>query len=91
MTTYVQDPVTLELIPKEKYYREPVAHYIIPDISPYKSMQTGEMIQGRAQHREHIYRHNLVEIGNEIKHHLKPRETKVDRAGIRRDLINALR
>lgn len=90
MTTYVQDPVTLELIPKEKYYREPVASYVIPDIAGYKSMQTGEWIPGRRQHREHLREHRLIEIGNEVKHHMAPKTPVVDRAGIRRDLIRNL-
>jgi hypothetical protein len=41
------------------------ATHIHPDISPYRSAVTGEMIGGRAGHREHLRRHNLVEIGNE--------------------------
>ena len=32
---------------------------------PYKSMATGEMIEGRKAHREHLKKHNLTEIGNE--------------------------
>ena len=36
----------------------------------YKSMATGEMIEGRKAHREHLKRNNLVEIGNET---LKPK------------------
>jgi hypothetical protein len=35
------------------------------DIAPYRSMRTGEVIGGRAQHREHLARHGLVEVGNE--------------------------
>lgn len=63
---YIQDPVTLELVPKDEYYsRAPVSAYVIPDIAGYKSMQTGEWIPGRRQHREHLKQHSLVEIGNE--------------------------
>lgn len=32
---------------------------------PYKSMITGEWIHSRAQHREHLRRHGMVEIGND--------------------------
>lgn len=42
------------------------SHNIIPDIQPYQSMQTGELIGGRRQHREHLRQHGLVEIGNEV-------------------------
>ena len=38
---------------------------IMPDINPYKSMVTGEMITSRSAHREHLRRHNKQEIGNE--------------------------
>ena len=38
---------------------------VIGDIEPYRSMRTGEMITGRVQHREHLSRHGLVEVGNE--------------------------
>jgi hypothetical protein len=79
---YVQDPVTLELIPKEEYRRrEPVAPMIMPDIKGYQSMQTGEWISSRSQHREHLKQHRLIEIGNE-KQVNKPRG--LDRAGIRK-------
>jgi len=47
------------------------AHNLIPDIAPYKSMVTGEMIQGRRQHREHLRAHNVVEVGDQV-HTLKP-------------------
>jgi hypothetical protein len=38
---------------------------IIGDIEPYRSMRTGEIIGGRAQHREHLAQYGLVEVGNE--------------------------
>lgn len=44
---------------------------IIPDIAPYRSVATGEVIGGRRQHREHLKRHGLIEVGNE---RLKPRK-----------------
>lgn len=39
--------------------------YVIPDIKPYRSMQTGEVIGGRKQHRDHLRQHGLIEVGNE--------------------------
>ncbi len=38
---------------------------IISDIEPYKSVVTGEVIGGRRQHREHLKKHDLIEIGYE--------------------------
>ena len=81
--SYVQDPVTLELVPKDEYVprHEVTAPMVIPDIAGYKSMATGEWISSRSQHRDHLKRHGLIEIGNE-KQVNKPRG--VDRAGIRK-------
>lgn len=44
---------------------------VITDIKPYRSTVTGEMIDSRTKHREHLKRHNLEEIGNEIPAHMK--------------------
>jgi hypothetical protein len=40
---------------------------IQPDIKPYKSMVTGEIIDSRAKHREHLKRHGVVEVGNDVR------------------------
>jgi hypothetical protein len=39
--------------------------HVVRDIDPYKSMITGEMITSRSQHRDHLKRHNCIEVGNE--------------------------
>ncbi len=44
--------------------------YVVGDLKPYKSMADGSIIEGRAQHREHLRKHGCVEVGNETKHHL---------------------
>jgi putative FmdB family regulatory protein len=54
------------------------APYVAADMSPYRSMITGEMITSRSQHRAHLKAHNCIEIGNETKY-LKPKE-KIDLA-----------
>ena len=55
-----------ELVP---YDQAPTESYsgitIIPDIQPYQSMITGEMITSRSKHREHLREHNCIEVGNE--------------------------
>lgn len=43
----------------------PAAPYVRTDLAPYRSMRTGEIVRGRAEHREHLHRHELIEIGNE--------------------------
>jgi hypothetical protein len=37
---------------------------IIPDLKPYHSMITGEMIDGRTAHRHHLRQHGCIEVGN---------------------------
>jgi hypothetical protein len=61
-TRYIQDPKTHQLIPADEYYgqQDNTSAYIMADYQPYKSMVTGEMIDGRKAHREHLKRHNLV-------------------------------
>lgn len=38
------------------------------DIQTYQSQIDGTYITSRSQHREHLKRHNCIEIGNETKH-----------------------
>ncbi len=42
-----------------------VAPDVMPDIAPYRSMVTGEIINSRSRHREHLKDHGMVEIGND--------------------------
>lgn len=88
---YIQDPVTLELVPASEYDRTPQAAYVIGDIEPYRSMATGEIVGGRRQHREHLKANRLIEVGNEIKAHLNQTRPQVDRAGIRQALVESVR
>lgn len=84
-TRYIQDPVTLKLVPADEY-EPPVraqSAYIIGDINPYQSQKTGEMIGGRRQHREHLREHGLVEVGNE---RITPKKFASNDADIRHDL-----
>jgi hypothetical protein len=41
------------------------APYVIPDIDPYRSTITGEVIGSRSVHRAHLKQHGCIEIGNE--------------------------
>lgn len=84
--SWVQCPVTLKLIPKDEYYsraRES-GPFVIGDIDPYQSMITGEIIQGRRQHREHLRQHGCIEVGNEKLTPKAPAQPR--REEIRRDL-----
>lgn len=79
-----------ELVEVGKDYKQPlpatVAHNIIPDIDPYQSMADGSMIQGRRQHREHLRRHGLREVGND---HIVPR-ADLRKTGAKEALIRSL-
>ena len=48
--------------------------FVRGDYAPYQSMATGEMIEGRRQHREHLRQHNLVEVGTEYDRKLPQRK-----------------
>lgn len=87
--SWVQDPETLELVPKdERVPSTSEAPFIVGDIAPYRSMITGEVIPGRRQHREHLRQHGCIEVGNEK---LAPkRETPIRRDDIRRDLAEVM-
>ena len=63
-----------KLVPRDEAGSLQPMHYISADIGPYKSMVTGEMIEGRRQHREHLKRHNVVEAAD-IKPTPKPQVT----------------
>lgn len=59
---------------------------VMGDIQPYRSMVTGEMINSRSQHREHLKAHRLVEVGNETKY-LKPKPKELP-PGLKRRIID---
>ena len=46
---------------------------IMPEIEPYRSMVTGEIITSRAKHREHLRKHGMVEVGNDSSIYAKPK------------------
>ncbi len=81
-----------KMIPKDEFYSQysPNVAYVIADIQPYQSQATGEMITSRSQHREHLKRHGLIEIGNEIDYHMKKQPPKDDREARRRVIAEVL-
>ncbi len=70
----------------EQYVQDPVAPMVMPDIHPYKSMVTGEVITSRSSHRDHLKAHKLVEVGNETKH-LQPKPKQLP-PGLKERLIH---
>lgn len=75
--------VGVDIIPEQD---EPVAPYVMPDIKPYKSMITGEMITSRSIHRAHLKQHNCIEIGNEKVFNAPPKAPPPPAETIRREL-----
>jgi hypothetical protein len=59
--------------------------YIQPDIKPYQSMITGELITSRSHHREHLRSHGCVEVGNEKLP--APKKDFTATQGLRQELI----
>ena len=91
---FIQDPVTHKIIPWEEWAGPSTSKsaYVAPDIQPYRSTITGEMITSRSQHREHLKQHNCFEIGNETEAMMKAArpEPKYDREGLRRQIAEVL-
>lgn len=64
---WIQDPITHKLIPYDEYYsspRESAGPVVRSDVQPYKSMITGEIVEGKKAHREHLKRHNCIEAAD---------------------------
>lgn len=68
--SFVFDPEQGKLVPKSEYVEKSDvnAPMVMGDIQPYKSMVTGEVINSRSTHRQHLKEHRLVEIGNETRY-----------------------
>lgn len=90
--SFVQDPKTGKLVPKEEFFAsyEPAGPFVMGDIQPYQSMQTGEMITSRSHHRAHLKQHGLIEIGNEVKAAMTQQKPRDDREGRRRAIAEVL-
>ena len=89
---YIQDPITMELVPADEYQRADTSGvFVREDYKPYQSQVTGEMIEGRKAHREHLRRHNLVEAAD-IKPSMPPPPRRDElREQIARQVYNKLR
>ena len=65
-------------------------HYVRDDYKPYQSMVTGELIEGRKAHREHLRKHNLVEAAD-IKPSMPVPKKDNLKEQIAREVYNKLR
>jgi hypothetical protein len=83
---YIQINGKLVEVGKVVRSADPVAPYVMPDIQPYQSQITGEMIQSRSRHREHLRQHNCIEVGNEKMSNAPPREALPPAETLRREI-----
>ena len=63
--TWIQDPETGKLIPKEEYRRRTVAHdksFVQGDLEPFMSPIDGKMIYSRRQLKEHNKKHGVTDM-----------------------------
>lgn len=61
MPSWIQDPKTGELIPKEEFVRH-AGHTVMGDIEPFVSPIDGTIISSRSKLREHNKRHGVTNI-----------------------------
>ena len=88
---YVWDAQAKDFVPCGEDYLPPV-HDVRGDIQPYRSMITGEMIEGRKQHREHLRKHGCIEVGNDApKQNAAPKPDNRLKEMIARQVYSKLR
>ena len=62
---------------------------IMPDISPYRSMIDGRIINSRSAHRQHLRDHGMVEVGNDSSLRAKPKPLQAP-PGLKDEIIRAV-
>ena len=52
----------------EEKQKQPIraAHMVVSDIGGYVSQVDGTYIESRSKHRDHLKRHRMVEVGNDV-------------------------
>ena len=75
---YIQDPVTLKLVPAEEYRRPEGLHHIQGDLEPFRSHVDGALIASRRDLREHNRRNNVVEGGEVLQDHERAKKKRED-------------
>lgn len=85
---WIQYPGSKELVEVEVSAQAPMSTgpFIRGDYEPYKSMVTGETVNGRRAHREHLLRHNVTEVGNDFDK--RPQKAITTPGGVKETLID---
>lgn len=60
-------------------------HMIASDIGGYISQVDGSWIESRSKHREHLKRHGMVELGNDVP--LKQKQVEIQDNRVRKERI----
>jgi len=63
--------------------------HVMSDIEGYRSMADGSWISSRSQHRDHLKRHGMRELGNE-KPDFSRRGPAIPRESVRREIKNTV-
>jgi hypothetical protein len=88
--TYVQHPVTHELIPKDQYVRpSPGGVTVISDHADFVSPIDGKVVSGRAQLREHCKVHDVIPTAD-LAGMPNQLQSAPDREGVREALKRAV-
>lgn len=66
------------------------APQVMPDNTCYRSMQTGEMITSRTQHKNHLKQHGLIEVGNEKMEQKPFTRTRKEKQELRQEIAARL-
>ncbi len=88
--SFIWDSEQGKMVDKNEYYSSHAkadSHMVLGDINAYQSMVDGSMIEGRKQHREHLKKHGLMEVGNETKHLKAYGDYSSNKGDIKQELI----
>lgn len=66
------------------------APFVVEDMKPYKSPIDGQWVTTRSQHRDHMKKHDVVEVGNEKLTRPARKEYKPDKE-LKKQLYEALK
>jgi hypothetical protein len=72
----------------ERYQSDDPRYFVMPDIQPYRSQLTGEVVHSRSRHRALLREHKCVEVGNETKY-LRPKPV-TQAPGLKQRLIEVV-
>lgn len=61
----VQDCYDMPNCCGEMMMKVPPRLHVMSEITPYRSMIDGSMIETRKRHKDHLRQHNCIEVGNE--------------------------